>query len=173
MTVYTRRDDPDLPERVETPQGYNVVHVPAGPPERLADDALLRAMGPFALYLTATWTTGRPDITHSHFWMSGIVSELVARQLNLPTVLRFHRLGSGGLRRRLESKLARAATWVSASCTAEASELIRMGRPRSGTSVIPCGVDVDGFTPDGPQAPRGGGIASLAWESCCRTRVST
>ena len=52
--------------------------------------------------------------------------------------------------------MAKAATWVSAGCTAEASELIRMGRPRSGTSVIACGVDVDVFTPDGPQAPRGG-----------------
>ena len=106
MTVYTRRDDPDLPERVETLQGYNVVHVPAGPPERLADDALLRAMGPFVGYLTATWTTGRPDVTHSHFWMSGIVSELVARQLNVATMLRFHGLGTGGLRRRLESSPA-------------------------------------------------------------------
>ena len=70
--------------------------------------------------------------------MSGIATELVARQLDLPTVLTFHGLGAHGLRRRMESKLARAVTWVSASCTGEASELIRMGRPRSCTSVIPC-----------------------------------
>jgi D-inositol-3-phosphate glycosyltransferase len=79
-----------------------------------------------------------PDIAHAHFWMSGIATELVARQLDLPTVLTFHGLGAHGLRRRMESKLARAVTWVSASCTGEASELIRMGRPRSCTSVIPC-----------------------------------
>jgi glycosyltransferase involved in cell wall biosynthesis len=157
VTVYTRRDDPDLPERVETPQGYNVVHVPAGPPEPLAEDELLRAIGPFAQNLDATWTTGgRPEIAHAHFWTSGIATELVARHLNLPTLLSFHGFGADGLRRRWESKLAKAATCVSASCTDEAFELIRMGRPRRCTSVNPCGVNVDVFTPAGLQAPRDG-----------------
>ncbi len=32
VVVYTRRDDPDLPERVDTEQGYAVVHLPAGRP---------------------------------------------------------------------------------------------------------------------------------------------
>jgi D-inositol-3-phosphate glycosyltransferase len=156
VTVYTRRDDPDQPDTVVTPQGYNVVHVPAGPPERLADDEqLLRAMGPFARYLAATWATDCPDIAHAHWWISGIPAELVARQFNLPTTLTFHGLGTAGLRLRLESKLAKAAAWVSASCTDEAFKLIRMGRPRLRTSVVPSGVDVDLFTPDGPQAPRG------------------
>jgi D-inositol-3-phosphate glycosyltransferase len=162
VTVYTRRDEPDLPECVETPQGYNVVHVPAGPPERLTDDELLRAMGPFAQYLAAAWATGGPDVAHAHFWMSGVAAGLVARQLNLPTVLRFHGLGTEGVRHRLESKLAKAATWVSAGCTDEAFELIRLGRPRAGTSVVPCGVDIDVFTPDGPQAPRGAGYRIVA-----------
>jgi pyridoxine 5'-phosphate synthase PdxJ len=31
VTVYTRRDDPGLDERVVTSAGYTVVHVPAGP----------------------------------------------------------------------------------------------------------------------------------------------
>jgi glycosyltransferase involved in cell wall biosynthesis len=157
VTVYTRRDDPDLPERVETPQGYNVVHVPAGPPKSLTEDELLQAMGPFARYLAASWTTGRrPDIAHAHFWTSGIATELAARHLSLPTVLSFHGFGPGGLRRRWESKLAMAATWVEAGCTDEAFELIGMGRPRQCTSVIPCGVNVDLFTPAGSQAPRDG-----------------
>src|SRR3979490_1413845 len=42
VTVYTRRDDPDLPERVETPHDYTVVHVPAGPPEHLPTDEVRR-----------------------------------------------------------------------------------------------------------------------------------
>jgi len=155
VTVYTRRDDPELPECVETPQGYNVIHVPAGPPAHLTADALLPVMGPFAQYLSARWASGGPDIAHAHFWTSGIATELAARQLGLSTVLTFHGLGTDQVRRRLEFKLARTATEVSASCTAEAFELIRMGRPRRCTSVIPSGVDVDVFTPDGPRAPRG------------------
>jgi D-inositol-3-phosphate glycosyltransferase len=155
VTVYTRRDDPDLPARVETPQGYTVIHVSAGPAARLADGELLPAMGPFAQYLAAHWADGEPDVAHAHFWTSGIVTELAARQFGLPTVLTFHGLGRDELRRRMESKLAKAATEVSASCTAEAFKLIRMGRPRQCTSVIPSGVNVDVFNPDGPRAPRG------------------
>jgi D-inositol-3-phosphate glycosyltransferase len=87
--------------------------------------------------------------------MSGIAAELVAREFSLPSVLRFHGFGDDGIRHRMELKLARAVTQVSAGCTAEAFELIRMGRPRSGTSVIPYGVDIEVFTPDGPKARRG------------------
>jgi D-inositol-3-phosphate glycosyltransferase len=128
VTVYTRRDDPDLPERVETPQGYSVVHVPAGPAEHLPKDELLQYM---------------------------------------PTVQTFHALGvvkrrhqgaqdtSPPARLKLEAMVARNATWVAATCTDEVFELMRMGRSRSRISVVPCGVDVDLFTPNGPRAPRG------------------
>lgn len=154
VMVYTRRDDPDLPECVETPQGYNVIHVPAGPPRPLDDNELLPAMGPFAEYLAERWAAGGLDIAHAHFWTSAIATELAAQRLRLPTVLRFHGLGTEEPRRRLEVKLAKTATEVSASCTAEAFELIRMGRPRKGTFVIPSGVDVNVCLPNGPQAPR-------------------
>jgi D-inositol-3-phosphate glycosyltransferase len=167
VTVYTRRDDPDLPERVETPQGYSVVHVPAGPAEHLPKDELLQYMGPFAQVLDAQWATDRPDITHAHFWMSGIATGLAARHLDLPTVQTFHALGvvkrrhqgaqdtSPPARLKLEAMVARNATWVAATCTDEVFELMRMGRSRSRISVVPCGVDVDLFTPNGPRAPRG------------------
>ena len=154
VAVYTRRDDPELPEIVETPQGYNVVHVAAGPPEPLADDELPRAVGPFARCLAAAWAESRPTIAHAHSWISGIATQLVARQIDLPTIVRFHGLGTGP-RLRLEAKLAKTATGVSAGCTDEAFQLIRMGRPRPGISVIPSGVDVDEFTPNGPLSPRG------------------
>jgi len=154
VTVYTRRDNPDLPERVEAPAGYEVVHVPAGPPRCLPEDEQLRAMGPFAQFLAEAWTAARPDAVHAHFWTSGIAGELAARQLSLPTVLTMHGFGADDPRRRLESKLACAATWIAAGSEVEALELIRMGRPRTGTAVIPCGVDVNEFRPDGPQASR-------------------
>jgi D-inositol-3-phosphate glycosyltransferase len=112
-------------------------------------------MGPFAQYLAAQWADSEPDVAHAHFWTSGIVTELAARQFGHSAVLTFHGLGTDGLRRRMEAKLARAANEVCASCTAEAFELVRMGRPRQCTSVIPAGVNVDVFSPNGPRAPRG------------------
>lgn len=166
VTVYTRRDDPELPDSVEMPQGYTVVHVPAGPAERLAKDELLPHMGAFAQFLDEHWTVHRPDVTHAHFWMSGIATQLAARHLDLPAVQTFHALGvvkrrhqgaddtSPKDRLRLEAMVARTATWVAATCTDEVFELMRMGRSRARMSVVPCGVNLDRFTPDGPMAPR-------------------
>jgi D-inositol-3-phosphate glycosyltransferase len=167
VTVYTRRDDPDLPECVETPQGYTVVHVPAGPDKALPSDELLQYMGPFAQYLDAQWTTDRPDVAHAHFWMSGIATQLAAKHLNLPVVQTFHALGvvkrrhhgaqdtSPQERLRLEAMVARGATWVAATCTDEVFELTRMGRSRARISVVPGGVNLKLFTPQGAKAPRG------------------
>ena len=166
VTVYTRRDDPDLPEEVAAPHGYTVVHVPAGPAEKLPKDELLQHMGPFAQYLDAHWDAYRPDVTHAHFWTSGIATHLAARHLGLPAVQTFHALGAVTRRHegaqdsslndrlRLEAMVARTATWVAATCSDEVFELMRLGRSRARTSVVPCGVDKDVFTPDGPVAPK-------------------
>ncbi|WP_029107209.1 glycosyltransferase [Mycobacterium sp. URHD0025] len=167
VTVYTRRDDPGLPARVRTADGYTVAHVPAGPAERIPKDELLQHMGEFARFLDTTWAEDRPDIVHAHFWMSGVAGQLAARHLNLPVVQTFYELGvierryQGGdgtsppERLKLETMVARGATWVAATCTDEVFELMRLGRSRSRISVVPCGVDVDLFTPDGPRRRRG------------------
>lgn len=167
VDVYTRRDDPKLPDRVVTEQGYTVVHVPAGPAEPLPKDELLGYMGPFAQFLDDQWASERPDVAHAHFWMSGIATQLAARHLDLPAVQTFHALGvvkrrhqgvrdtSPPDRLHLEATVARSATWVAATCTDEVFELMRMGRSRNRISVVPCGVDLDLFSPEGPIAPRG------------------
>jgi D-inositol-3-phosphate glycosyltransferase len=41
-----------------------------------------------------------------------------------------------------------------ATCTDEVFELVRLGADRRRISVVPCGVDVERFTPDGPREPR-------------------
>lgn len=167
VTVYTRRDAPGLPERVDTPQGYTVLHVPAGPAETLPRNELLDHMGEFARCLDTQWSADRPDVAHAHFWMSGIATQLAARAHRLPTVQTFHGLGvvkrrhqgvmgnSPGVRLKLEKLVARNATWVAATCTDEVLELMRMGRPRTRISVVPCGVDLEKFSTEGPVATRG------------------
>ncbi|WP_085109781.1 glycosyltransferase [Mycolicibacillus trivialis] len=166
VEVFTRRDEPSLPERVTTPDGYTVVHVDAGPAEPLPKDELLQYMGRFGRYLDAEWTRERPDVAHAHFWMSGIATQLAARRNRIPAVQTFHALGvvkqrhqgvddtSPPDRLRLETLVAREAAWVTASCTDEVFELRRMGRDRTRISVVPCGVDLDLFSPDGPRSDR-------------------
>lgn len=167
VTVYTRRDNPDLPERVRTKQGYTVVHVPAGPAHSLPKDELLDHMGKFAGCLAEHWAADRPDIAHAHFWMSGIATQLAARTCGVPTVQTFHALGvvkrryqglqdtSPPARLKLERLVARNASWVAATCTDEVFELTRLGRSRTRISVVPCGVDLEKFTTEGPVADRG------------------
>ena len=43
---------------------------------------------------------------------------------------------------------------VVATCTDEVFELLRLGADRRRITVVPCGVDVERFTPDGPAEPR-------------------
>ena len=52
VAVYTRRDDPELAERLTTSAGYEVIHVSAGPPAPLSKDELWPHMGAFADCLT-------------------------------------------------------------------------------------------------------------------------
>ena len=166
LTVYTRRDDPHSPERVTTPQGYTVVHVPAGPPRQLPKGTLLKYMGAFAQYLDAQWSDDRPDVTHAHFWLSGIAAQLAARGSQVPTVQTFHALDVGthryqgdhdtspSARLKLETLVAKHATWIAATCTDQLFELMRLRRSKTRMSVVPCGVDLTAFNTEGPVAQR-------------------
>ncbi len=166
VTVYTRRDSRHIPDEVRVDAGYRVVHVPAGPPETIPKDDLLPYMPRFGDFLTEAWTAERPDVAHAHFWMSGIATHAAAKALHLPFVMTFHALGE--VKRRYqgaadtsphsridtERELATAADRVVATCSDEAFELTRMGVDRSRISVVPCGVDLDMFSPDGETAPK-------------------
>jgi D-inositol-3-phosphate glycosyltransferase len=74
VAVYTRRDDPDLPERLTTSAGYEVVHVPAGPAAPVLKDDLWPHIAAFADRLPEMFTFQQPDVVHAHFWMSAWAS---------------------------------------------------------------------------------------------------
>ncbi|WP_222192731.1 glycosyltransferase [Modestobacter italicus] len=166
VTVHTRRDDPDLPDRVTTADGYVVSHVPAGPPTALPKDDLLQHMGTFADVLRAEWAASPPDVVHAHFWMSGLASVQAAAGLGMPVLQTFHALGSVKRRHQgdadtspeqridLERGLCADVDHVVATCTDEVFELRRLGLTTDRVSIVPCGVDTAVFTPRGPVAPR-------------------
>ena len=93
VVVHTRRDDPDLPERVEMAPGVVVHHVDAGPPAPIPKDDLLPHMDAFAERLVRAWSEDRPDVAHAHFWMSGHAALRAAREHRVPVVQTFHALG--------------------------------------------------------------------------------
>jgi glycosyltransferase involved in cell wall biosynthesis len=173
VTVYTRRDNPDLDARVPFAPGVEVVHIDAGPAKSVPKDDLLPYMGDLADGLAADWEVRRPDVVHSHFWMSGVAAlDAVARPAlsglpRIPVVHTFHALGvvkrrhqgqadtSPAARAWLEPAVGRDADAVIATCSDEAFELKALGVPSRHISVAPCGVDLGLFSPDGPRAERG------------------
>jgi D-inositol-3-phosphate glycosyltransferase len=166
VTVFTRRDDPELDRRVRLAPGVVVQHVDAGPPRPIPKDALLPHMDVFAAELRHAWRTDPPDVVHSHFWMSGKASLEAARPLGLPVLQTFHALGvvkrrhqgdkdrSPRSRLEVETSIARQADRILATCSDEVFELVRLGAEMRRITVVPCGVDLDLFRPDGPAAER-------------------
>jgi len=61
----------------------------------------------------------------------------------------------------IERSIAREVDRIVATCSDEVFELVRMGAHRWRIGVVPCGVDVDRFTPNGPAEPRSPGRRRL------------
>jgi glycosyltransferase involved in cell wall biosynthesis len=174
VTVYTRLTDPDARRSAQFCPGVTVRRLPAGPIAPLPKDELLPFMPELGDRLAGLWQQDPPDIAHAHFWMSGLAAIGAAAGLRTPVVQTFHALGvvkarhqgaadpSPANRVEFERRLAQSCDQVIATCRDEASELARMGVPAAQISVVPCGVDTDVFTPDGPVARKNGRPRLLA-----------
>ncbi len=164
--VHTRREDGAAPRCVALAPRVAVDHVDAGPAEVVSKDDLLPFMDAFAADLRASWEREPPDLVHAHFWMSGLAALDAAGPLGIPVVQTFHALGVVKRRHqgaadpsppgRLESenRIVAEADRIVATCTDELFELVRLGADRRRVSVVPCGVDLEFFRPDGPAEPR-------------------
>jgi len=173
VTVFTRRDNRALPRRVAYARGVVVEHVDAGPAEPIEKDRLLPSMGEFAAVLAERWALERPDVVHSHFWMSGKASLDAADDAAVPVVHTFHALGiekrrhqgrkdtSPPSRLDEERRIACSAQRIVATSTAEAFELVRMGADKARITVVPCGVDLRLFWPMGTREARSLGMRRI------------
>jgi glycosyltransferase involved in cell wall biosynthesis len=168
VTVWTRRADDRTPDAVPLRPGLTVRTVTAGPAAPVPKDRLVPHLPEFARALGAGWAEQPPDVVHAHYWMSGMTAVSAAAALDLPVVQTFHALGSVKRRHQgaddtsppgrvaAERAVACRVDRVVATCTDEVFELARLGAPRRRITVVPCGVDTDVFSPDGPAHPRSG-----------------
>ncbi|MFD0891512.1 glycosyltransferase, partial [Streptosporangium algeriense] len=90
-----------------------------------------------------------------------------AGEAGVPVVQTFHALGT--VKRRwqgaadtspperiaTETDIGRRAAAIVATCADEVTELRAMGIPDGKITVVPCGVDLERFRPDGPAVPAG------------------
>jgi D-inositol-3-phosphate glycosyltransferase len=170
VTVYTRRDDPALAVTVPFGPGVVVRHLNAGPVQPLAKDELLAFVPELTGGLVEDWQRNRPDVVHSHFWMSGLAACAASRAMPgvpLPVIHTYHALGvvkrrelgeadtSPASRVDAEADLGGDADAIIATCADEVGELKALGVPPDKVSVVPCGVDLATFTPNGPAEGRG------------------
>ena len=162
VTVHTRRDDPALPELVAMAPRVTVHHVDAGPPEAVPKDDLFPHMDAFGDGLRDCWRRQPPDVVHAHFWMSGYAALRAAAPLGIPVAQTFHALGvvkrryqgdrdtSPAERLEVEREIVARVPQIIATCADEVFELMRIGAGSGRLTVIPCGVDLSLFRPDGP-----------------------
>lgn len=167
VDVFTRRDDVTRRDELIADGGYTVHHVDAGPPKPVPAGSVMQYANEFGSALVDRWCRERPDVVHAHHWTSGLLAVLAAREVDIPTVVTFHTLasmerghGKGAHtepddRVHLERHIARSATAIVATSSDEMGALTRLGVPRSKIRVLPDGVDLERFNPDGPVAERG------------------
>src|ERR1700761_5580405 len=168
VTVYTRLTDLDAPRVLRLSPGVTVRRLKAGPIAPLPKDDLLPHMPELGMRLARLWRQDRPDVAHAHFWMSGLATLRGAAGLDVPVAQTFRALGVVKARHQgaadpsppgrvgAERRIAAACDQVIATCSDEAGELSALGVPPWQISVVPCGVDVEAFRPDGQAGPRGG-----------------
>jgi glycosyltransferase involved in cell wall biosynthesis len=178
VTMFARKDAPDLPSHAELPGGVRVKYVTAGPAEPLADEAVLPHVRAFASGLADAWHKQQPGVVHAIGWTGGLAALAGTRDRSFPVVQTFHSLriaerrhhigrdgdawptgaapeAETGSRYRLERAVACSADAVIATSSDELSDLTSLGVARTSVSVVPFGVHTARFSAEGPVAPRG------------------
>lgn len=173
VTVFTRRDNPDVPMTVPISERFRVVNVTAGPDEYVPRDDLLPHMPALGHGIAAYWDQHpgtSPDIVHSHFWTSGIAAQAALNESlrgDVPLVHTFHALGtvkrkhqgeldtSPAERAHLEPGVGRNSSCIIATCADEVREIGAMDID-SPIVIVPSGVDIQLFHPDTNPEETGG-----------------
>ena len=168
VTVYARKDGAALPAKADLDPGVQIELIGPGGKHASDESQLLAQVPAFSQPLHEQWRHERPDVAHALRWTSGLAALAAARDLRVPVVQSFGSLGVaerrhhvlpvsvGTERIRLEPAIGRSVNAVVAGSSDEESDLTRLGVPRRSIKVVPCGVDTDEFSPEGPVADRTG-----------------
>ncbi|HVE91648.1 MAG TPA: glycosyltransferase [Actinomycetota bacterium] len=166
--IYTRRTSPDEPEVTTLAQGVRVISVTAGPQRPVHKDRLPRLVKRFAAEverLSAGF--GSYELVHAHYWLSGVAGIHLKRSWKIPMAVSFHtlaRVKDGAspqdsleplFRKRGEDRVVRSADRVVAATPMERDQLVDLyGCDPARIMIVPPGVDLDLFHPDGREESR-------------------
>jgi D-inositol-3-phosphate glycosyltransferase len=169
VDVFTRRDNPDVPEIVEWETGVRIVNLVAGPVQPIPKDELWPYMPEFRDSLLRFMERDEThyDLIHGNFWMSGWVAIELRHRLNIPVVQIFHAMGktkrlhqkrvdtSPGDRIKTETGIIREVDRIIAQCPSERCELVEdYGANPEKIVLIPSAVNTRIFKPVDRNAAR-------------------
>jgi D-inositol-3-phosphate glycosyltransferase len=171
VDVFTRSQTAGVPEVVALGPGARVVHVEAGPQRPMPPVEIVAEVPAFIDGVEAfrRRTNGSYALLHGHYWLSGLVAiELARRWDRTPVVQMFHTLGVvknaladdpgewvPQVRLDAEAQVAALADRIVAATSLERAELAwYCGAADDRVRTIPCGVDVDLFSPGSMAAAR-------------------
>jgi D-inositol-3-phosphate glycosyltransferase len=174
IDIFTRRTDISSPQITHISPRVRVIAISAGPAAPLNKDDLYAYMPAFARQIEAfRMREGiHYDLLHSHYWLSGAVGLRLAERWSVPHVIMFHtlahlkQLANPGapeppLRIETERRLIARADRILATTPGEREQIIRhCGASPRAVQVIPCGVDLQRFTPTDRREAR----ARLGWK---------
>jgi D-inositol-3-phosphate glycosyltransferase len=167
VDVFTRKTRPDLPRVVAFGERARVVHLDAGPQQRIDKNTVVQHLPAFIENLERfNEREGiRHQVVHSHYWLSGWVGQRLGQLWRVPHVTMFHTLGrvknyanthAGGrrgvletsMRIEIERRVIRGADAIVASTDAERQSLVEQyGARAEAIAVMPPGVDLRLFAP--------------------------
>lgn len=162
VDIFTRRDDPDLPEVIAWAPGVRVVHLAAGPARFLPKDDLWPLMPHFrdSFQRFVARERLRYDLIHGNFWMSGWVAAELRARLGVPVAQIFHAMGKTKRRHQgdadtspdgriaVEEAVILGVDRLIAQCPAEQRELVDdYGADPAKVVVIPSAVNIETFHP--------------------------
>lgn len=169
VDVFTRRDNPSLPDSVTVLPGYTVHHIDAGPARDLPTVRLAPHVRQFADGVLARLANlPTVDVVHTHYWLSGWAGLIVKHRLGIPMANSFHTLGrvknltrrgdeppESLLRIAAELEVIQGSDCVVASTPIEADDLLaHYGANPGALCVSPPGVDHNRFYPGSREEAR-------------------
>lgn len=169
VDIFTRRDDPQLPEIIAWANNVRIINLTAGPAQYLFKDELWPLMPAFrdAFLAFMQRENVRYDLLHGNFWMSGWVATQLRQLLGIPAVQIFHATGrtkrrhqgdadtSPDVRIMVEEAVIAGVDRIIAQCPEEARELIEdYGAKPAKVVIIPSAVNTAIYHPVAKDAAR-------------------
>jgi len=163
IDIFTRSQNPSIPQIVNFHKGVRIIHLKAGPEAPYDKNQVWYHLPEYFDYMQQFSFEEKInyDLIHSHYWLSGWVGAKLSKTWKIPLLHMFHTLGylknkvieplgkrESSLRLQVETQLVKYSDHIVVSSHREKVQMIwTYGAPSEKISVIPCGVDPHFFKP--------------------------